>query len=271
MKNERPGPKSGPKRGEKPGSKSRAKPESKREPRADAEFGPKKDNKTDAKFGSKRETGGAFSPKTKADKNRLAAKTSDGPLPKPANKSGGKPIEKPGVKQERGTTQAFPPKRYINVYFSLGSNMGDRQGNLRAAAAMIDKNIGKIARKSHVYETEPWGEPAQDKFLNQVIMANTTLQPRDLLEIITAIEKELGRVKKEKWGPRTIDIDILFYGKRIIRDKGLDIPHPEIHKRNFVLVPLMEIAPDLEHPVLNQPIDELYMACKDPGEVVQLD
>ncbi len=277
-------PKSGPKRGERPDSKSRAKPGAKREPRSDAEFGAKKDYKSDAKFGPKRDTGGSFSPKTKADKERLAFKTSNTPLLKTAEKPAGKPSGKPyeksggktggksGAKPERAVaTQAFPPKRYINVYFSLGSNMGDRQANLRAAALMIDKNIGKIARKSHVYETEPWGEPAQDKFLNQVIMANTTMTPRDLLEIITVIEKELGRVKKEKWGPRTIDIDILFYGKRVIRDKGLDIPHPELHKRNFILIPLLEIAPDLEHPVLKQPIDELYMASKDPGEVVQLD
>ena len=102
-------------------------------------------------------------------------------------------------------------------------------------------------------------------------MANTTMDPRDLLEIITEIEKELGREKKEKWGPRTIDIDILFYGKRIIRDKGLDIPHADLHKRMFVLVPLMEIAPELEHPVLKQPIDELYMACQDNSAVVMLD
>jgi len=121
-----------------------------------------------------------------------------------------------------------------------------------------------------VYETQPWGNTDQESFLNQVIMINTTLDPRGLLDASNKIEKEMGRIKKEKWGPRIIDIDILFYGKRVVRDKGLEIPHPELHKRAFVLVPLMEIAPELEHPVLNQPIDELYMACDDQSEVVML-
>jgi 2-amino-4-hydroxy-6-hydroxymethyldihydropteridine diphosphokinase len=176
-----------------------------------------------------------------------------------------------GKDEPKSVPPPMPPKRYINVYICLGSNMGNRAVNLKSAAGLIDKNIGKIAKKSHVYETEPWGNTEQDSFLNQVLMINTTLDPRDVLEQITLIEKELGRVKTEKWGPRTIDIDILFYGKRIVRDKGLDIPHPELHHRGFVLVPLMEIAADLEHPVLKQPIDELYMACKDPAEVVRLD
>jgi len=165
-------------------------------------------------------------------------------------------------------------KKYINVFLGLGSNMGDRAANLRAAADLIAKNIGKIAKKSHVYETQPWGNTAQDKFLNQVVMANTTLDPRDLLEKISKIERELGRERRrdqEKWGPRTIDIDILFYGKRVIRDKGLEVPHPELHKRAFVLVPLLEIAPDLEHPTLKKQIDELYMDCKDESVVVMLD
>jgi len=279
MKNDRTDPKRGPKSDAKP----RSKPASKRESGPDDEKRPKREARSEsgpklsqaerreqrlevesslkkevgAKAKTSRSSGGDFSPKTGLNR----------PSPKSAEprKTGAAP------KVERGATQAFPPKRYINVYLSLGSNMGDRAAYLRDAAGMIDKNIGKIARKSHVYETQPWGESKQDLFFNQVLMVNTTLDPRDLLEIITHIEKELGRVKTEKWGPRTIDIDILFYGKRIIRDKGLDIPHPELHKRGFVLVPMMEIAPELEHPVFKQPIDELYMACKDPAEVVMLD
>ncbi|TNE62707.1 MAG: 2-amino-4-hydroxy-6-hydroxymethyldihydropteridine diphosphokinase [Bacteroidetes bacterium] len=139
---------------------------------------------------------------------------------------------------------------------------------------MNEKNsIGKAVKKSHVYETEPWGNKEQDPFLNQVIMLNTTLSPRELLDEIARIEREMGRKRKdqEKWGPRIIDVDILFYGKRRIRDKGLEIPHPELHKRAFILVPLMEIEPDLEHPVLKKTIDELYFNCDDPSDVVMLD
>ena len=164
-------------------------------------------------------------------------------------------------------------RRYINVYLGLGSNVGDRRAKITSAINMISDQVGKIAKKSHLYETQPWGNPQQDSFLNQVIMINTMLDPRDLLQEIAYIEQELGRDRreKEKWGPRTIDIDILFYGKRIVRDKGLEVPHPELHLRAFVLVPLLEIAPDLEHPILKQQIDELYMACEDQSEVVMLD
>ncbi len=309
MKNDRSGPKSGPKRERKPDSKPSTKREprsgdsagpkkdyksdaksgvgsaAKREQRLELESSLKKDFRSQSKLGAKtppktnpkresaavakkdfgteakpapkKESGGSFSPKL--------GLTRPGPKPPEARKSA------PDTKTERGPTQAFPPKRYINVYLALGSNMGDRKANLLEAALSIDKNVGKIARKSRIYETEPWGKTNQDSYLNQVLMVNTTLDPRDLLEVITHIEQEMGRVRTEKWAPRTIDIDILFYGKRVIRDKGLDIPHPELHKRAFVLVPLMEITPELEHPVLKLPIDELYMACKDPAEVVMID
>lgn len=162
-------------------------------------------------------------------------------------------------------------RRYINVFLSLGSNMDDRRANLRHAAALINKEIGKIAKSSSLYETEPWGNNDQPAFLNQVVMANTTLDPRGLLEAITRIEREMGRQRKEKWGPRIIDVDILFYGKRVIRDKGLEVPHPELANRAFVLVPMMEIAPDFEHPILKKPMDELYMECTDESSVVLLD
>lgn len=169
--------------------------------------------------------------------------------------------------------QTFTTKKYINVFLCLGSNVGNRGANLRDAIILIEKNIGKIAKKSHVYETQPWGEPNQEPFYNQVLMVNTTLDPRDLLDRISRAERELGRdrAQKEKWGPRVIDIDILFYGKRVIRDKGLEIPHPELHKRGFVLAPMMEIAPDFEHPLLEKQIDELYMDCDDNSDVVMLD
>ncbi|MBL7805338.1 MAG: 2-amino-4-hydroxy-6-hydroxymethyldihydropteridine diphosphokinase [Saprospiraceae bacterium] len=162
-------------------------------------------------------------------------------------------------------------KKYIDVYLSLGSNVGDRAAQLRSAQGLIQKTIGKIARKSHVYETAPWGKTDQDAFLNQVVMVNTSLDPRGLLDAIAKIERELGRERREKWGPRTIDIDVLFYGRRVVRDKGLEIPHPELHKRAFILVPMMEIAAEFVHPVLKQAIDELYAECDDPSDVVMID
>lgn len=164
-----------------------------------------------------------------------------------------------------------PIKRYINVYLCLGANVGDRRQTILAATGLITKHIGKVARKSHLYETQPWGKTDQDPFINQVLMVNTTLDPRQLLEAITKIERELGRERKEKWGPRVIDIDILLYGKRVVRDKGLEIPHPEMHQRAFVLVPLMELDPELEHPVLHRQIDQLYMECEDESDVVMLE
>jgi 2-amino-4-hydroxy-6-hydroxymethyldihydropteridine diphosphokinase len=167
--------------------------------------------------------------------------------------------------------QPLHTKKYINVYLSLGSNMGNRRQNIEAALVLINKQIGKIARKSHYYETQAWGETNQDPFLNMIVMANTSLEPRALLEAITKAERELGRERKEKWGPRVIDIDIVFYGKRIIRDKGLEIPHPDMHKRAFVLVPMMELDPEFEHPTLHMAIDQLYMECEDQSDVVMLD
>lgn len=167
--------------------------------------------------------------------------------------------------------QTFTTKKYINVFLGLGSNVGNRAENIKNAIGLIEKNIGKIAKKSHLYETQPWGEPNQEPFYNQVIMVNTTQDPRELLDKISRAERELGRERKEKWGPRIIDIDILFYGKRVIRDKGLEIPHPELHKRAFVLAPLMEIAAEFEHPILGKPVDELYMMCDDNSDVIMLD
>lgn len=162
-------------------------------------------------------------------------------------------------------------KKYINVYLSLGSNIGNRRENISEGIRLIVKQIGKAVKKSHLYETQPWGNTDQDPFLNQVIMINTTMEPRELLEAISRIERDMGRERKEKWGPRTLDVDILFYGKRVIRDKGLEIPHPELHKRAFILVPMMELDPELEHPVLHEAIDMLYMNCEDLSDVVMLD
>jgi 2-amino-4-hydroxy-6-hydroxymethyldihydropteridine diphosphokinase len=158
-----------------------------------------------------------------------------------------------------------------NIYLHLGSNMGDKQDNLAKAILAIGKRIGKIVTKSSLYETEAWGIKEQESFINQAIQINSVLSPREMLTKCLAIETEMGRQRKEKWGPRIIDIDILFFGTKKINDKDLVIPHSEIPNRNFVLIPMMEIAGELIHPVINKTIEEIYDECKDICEVIQID
>jgi 2-amino-4-hydroxy-6-hydroxymethyldihydropteridine diphosphokinase len=158
-----------------------------------------------------------------------------------------------------------------NIYLHLGSNMGDKQDNIAKAILAIGKRIGKIVTKSSLYETEAWGIKEQESFINQAVQINSDLSPREMLTKCLAIETEMGRQRKEKWGPRIIDIDILFFGTKKINDKDLVIPHSEIPNRNFVLIPMMEIAGELIHPVLNKSIEEIYDECKDICEVIQID
>lgn len=162
-------------------------------------------------------------------------------------------------------------KEMTQAWLLTGSNIDDRAENLRQAAHFIGQEIGEIARSSSVYETEPWGLSAQNWFFNQAFEVKTTLTARQILEKIKAIEAKMGREQVERNGPRLIDIDLLFLGNEQIDEPGLRVPHPEIPNRNFVLVPMMEIAPDLAHPVFGLPIDELYMASTDPLEVIFLD
>jgi 2-amino-4-hydroxy-6-hydroxymethyldihydropteridine diphosphokinase len=149
--------------------------------------------------------------------------------------------------------------------------MGNRIENLQKAVSLIGKKIGKVVIKSGLYETEAWGKTDQEPFINQAIEVNSDLSPQDILSKCNAIEMELGRTKSEKWGPRIIDIDILFCGKKKIKDKDLVIPHPEMENRNFVLVPLMEIAGDFVHPIIGKTIEEIYDDCKDTCEVYLID
>jgi 2-amino-4-hydroxy-6-hydroxymethyldihydropteridine diphosphokinase len=142
----------------------------------------------------------------------------------------------------------------INVFLLLGSNLGDRQLFLKKAIALIEDNIAPISKTSSIYETQSWGKTDAPDYLNQVILLKTNLPAQVILRKILNIEKVLGRQREEKWGSRTIDIDILFYGEAIVNEKGLHIPHPELHNRRFTLEPLAEIAPDFKHPVLNKTI-----------------
>jgi len=150
-----------------------------------------------------------------------------------------------------------------DVFLLLGSNLGDRQSLLEDAIIRIAVDIAPITRASSVYETASWGIADQPDYLNQVVVVNTDISARQVLEKILTIEKNMGRLRAEKWGSRVIDIDILFYGNAIIGEPDLTIPHPELHNRRFTLEPLAEIAPKLTHPVLNKEILQLKNELKD--------
>lgn len=146
------------------------------------------------------------------------------------------------------------------VYLGLGTNLGDMESNLRNALLEIEKRIGSIGSQSAFYLTEPWGFESSNKFLNMVVEINTDLTPFELLSATQAIEKDLGRQSKSlngMYSDRLIDIDILFYGQEVIRDEVLTIPHPLLHKRDFVLIPLKEIASEWIHPVLGCPVSDI--------------
>jgi 2-amino-4-hydroxy-6-hydroxymethyldihydropteridine diphosphokinase len=153
------------------------------------------------------------------------------------------------------------------VFLLLGTNQGDKLNNLSMARASIEKMIGSVIRSSEVYKTSPWGKTDQEDFYNQAIEIRSPLPAEELLQSILEIEKQIGRTRTEKWGPRLIDIDILLYGREIIEKPTLIIPHPRMHERKFALIPLCEIAPHMEHPVFNITIEQLLQQCKDDLKV----
>ena len=151
-----------------------------------------------------------------------------------------------------------------NVYLLLGSNLGDRVELIKEAIEQIDRRIGQVFLTSSFYETEAWGKEDQPGFLNIAVGVNTILSPMQVLEIALQIELDLGRVRHEKWGSRLIDIDIVLFGDKIV-DAGarLQIPHPQMQHRKFVLVPLAEIAPDSIHPVFKLTVSEILERLSD--------
>lgn len=156
------------------------------------------------------------------------------------------------------------------AYLSLGSNQGDRIGYIQQATSLLNltDNIA-IVRTSAFYESEPWNMSTETWFVNAVIEIKTSLTPKELLTECRRIERQLGRTPKESTGyaDRTIDIDILFYGKEIIQEENLTIPHKYLHLRAFTLVPLLELIPDFEHPVLHKTISELHSDLENPEMV----
>jgi 2-amino-4-hydroxy-6-hydroxymethyldihydropteridine diphosphokinase len=154
------------------------------------------------------------------------------------------------------------------IYLSLGSNLGDRDANLRAAIDRLAAPDLQILRISPVYEAEPMENTNQGWFLNLVVEAETKLFPLQLLARAQKIERALGRVRTVPKGPRTIDIDILFYGTAVMRTGKLEIPHPRLAARRFVLAPLHDLAPELRHPVTRATVAEMLRAA--PPAVVRL-
>lgn len=158
----------------------------------------------------------------------------------------------------------------MNVaYLCLGGNMGNREAYLATAVKRIEEEAGKVTGLSELYETEAWGVSGQQPYLNRCVELETTLTPSELLRVLLDIEKEQGRQRDplKTYEPRTLDLDILFYNREIIEQENLQIPHPRLHLRNFVLKPLSEIAGGYLHPVLNKTIFNLLTECQDTSEL----
>jgi 2-amino-4-hydroxy-6-hydroxymethyldihydropteridine diphosphokinase len=149
----------------------------------------------------------------------------------------------------------------------LGSNIGDRQSNLTLAYELISKEIGQIVDKSRIYQTEPWGIEDQGYFLNSCLKLVTDLNPFEVLEAIRGIELAMGRTRTVKWGPRIIDIDIIFYGDLVLKSSSLWIPHKHYKDRNFVLMPLLDVAGDFIDPERDVSVKSIATKVIDPGKV----
>lgn len=156
------------------------------------------------------------------------------------------------------------------VLLGIGTNLGDREGNLKRSVTLTEEHIGRVTEVSSVYETEPWGFQSESSFLNMVLKAETKLTPSGLLGRILMIESLMGRLREGTgYKSRIIDIDILLFENRVIESRALVIPHPKMHERKFVLIPLAEIEGEMVHPVFNKSIKELLNECRDNSRVIK--
>jgi 2-amino-4-hydroxy-6-hydroxymethyldihydropteridine diphosphokinase len=157
------------------------------------------------------------------------------------------------------------------VYLLTGSNVGDKRAMLKQAKNLVAERVGSIQRSSSLYQTQAWGDVEQDDFYNQVLEVRTYHSPDLVLRIIQEIERELGRIRSTPNAPRTIDVDILFYGNKVLKTRDLVIPHPHFHERNFAMLPMMEVNGDYIHPKFQVAVDELYFDSTDTLEVLLLE
>jgi len=151
-----------------------------------------------------------------------------------------------------------------SAYLLIGGNLGNRAEQLAMARKLIEEQCGKIVQASSIYETAAWGKTDQPAFLNQAIEVNTALNARRLIRCLLEVEKTMGRTRKEKYGPRLIDIDILLFNNEIHDQHFLVVPHPELQRRRFALLPLTEIAAGIIHPLLDKSVQQLLDECPDP-------
>lgn len=149
------------------------------------------------------------------------------------------------------------------AYLLTGGNVGNREINLATARELVNQHCGSITKTSSLYETAAWGKEDQPSFLNQALEIETKLNARQLIRRVLKVERLMGRIRKEKYGPRIIDVDILFFNNEIHNYPLLKLPHPEMQNRRFALLPLAEIAPDIVHPVFQKKISALLKECKD--------
>ena len=147
----------------------------------------------------------------------------------------------------------------------IGGNIEPRIEYLEKAILWVESLVGKVVRKSKLYESEPWGGVGQAQFLNQVLIIETELNPLEVLQYLKKIESLLGRVEGERWGPRNIDLDLLFLEREVFHSSELLLPHPRLHERNFVLLPLQEVLPEWVHPTYQMNVPDLLRYCRDEG------